>query len=171
MELDAASADIKDFDNAWWGAEAIHFWMLTHRQLYNGQYDASLKTMLNTLKYDDILNVEEMYSFLALVSLCSKFFAQASKALNKLESLSGTDEGPYGDISFQVFSKNHPTDPRGLKETRTRKANEVQHICIASGAIIADSKYATCPTCKHALSSNYAQSLSICPLCHSFLRA
>ena len=171
MELDAASADIKDFDNAWRGAEAIHFWMLAHRQLYNGQYDASLKTMLNTLKYDDILNVEEMYSFLALVSLCSKFFAQASKALNKLESLSGTDEGPYGDISFQVFSKNHPTDPRGLKETRTRKANEVQHICIASGAVIADSKYATCPTCKHALSSNFAQSLSICPLCHSFLRA
>lgn len=38
MTLEAASgSDLKGLDNAWRGAEAYHFWLLAHQQLYNGQ--------------------------------------------------------------------------------------------------------------------------------------
>jgi hypothetical protein len=38
MTLEAASgSELKGLDNAWKGAEAYHFWLLAHQQLYNGQ--------------------------------------------------------------------------------------------------------------------------------------
>lgn len=38
MTLEAASgSELKGRDNAWRGAEAYHFWLLAHQQLYNGQ--------------------------------------------------------------------------------------------------------------------------------------
>lgn len=38
MTLEAAAgSDLKGLDNAWRGAEAYHFWLLAHQQLYNGQ--------------------------------------------------------------------------------------------------------------------------------------
>ena len=38
MTLEAASgSELKGLDNAWRGAEAYHFWLLAHQQLYNGQ--------------------------------------------------------------------------------------------------------------------------------------
>ena len=172
LELDAASADVKDLDNAWRGAEAVHLWMLAHRQFHSKQYDAALKTALNLLKYGDILQVEQMYAFFALVSLYTKFYGQLSKAMMKLESLAAgsAQAGLYEDITFQVFAKNHPTDRRGLREARARKKGEVQQVCMASGALIADASWVTCRTCKHCISNGQAAALSLCPLCHSNLR-
>jgi WD repeat-containing protein 35 len=37
MNAEAAAAGSRAFDNAWRGAEAYHFWLLAHRQLYSGQ--------------------------------------------------------------------------------------------------------------------------------------
>ena len=171
LELDAASADVKDLDNAWRGAEAVHLWMLAHRQFHGKQYDAALKTALNLLKYADILPAEPMYAFLALVSLYTKFFGQLSKAMMKLESLAarGPRAGSYEDITFQVFAKNHPTDRRGLREARPRKKGEVQQVCMASGALIVDMSWVTCRACKHCISNGQAAALTLCPLCHSHL--
>ena len=172
LELDAASADVMDLDNAWRGAEAVHLWMLAHRQFHSKQYDAALKTVLNLLKYGDILQVEQMYAFFALISLYTKFYGQLSKAMMKLESLAagGTRAGLYQDITFQVFAKNHPTDRRGLREARARKKGEVQQVCMASGALIADASWFTCRTCKHCISNGQAAALNLCPLCNSNLR-
>jgi len=172
LELDAASADVKDLDNAWRGAEAVHLWMLAHRHFHGKQYDAALKTALNLLKYDDILPAEPMYAFLALVSLYTKFYGQLSKAMMKLESLAakGPRAGSYEDITFQVFAKNHPTDRRGLREARPRKKGEVQQVCMASGALIVDMSWVTCRACKHCISNGQAAALTLCPLCHSHLR-
>ena len=171
LEL-AASADVMDLDNAWRGAEAVHLWMLAHRQFHSKQYDAALKTVLNLLKYGDILQVEQMYAFFALISLYTKFYGQLSKAMMKLESLAagGTRAGLYQDITFQVFAKNHPTDRRGLREARARKKGEVQQVCMASGALIADASWVTYRTCKHCISNGQAAALNLCPLCHSNLR-
>jgi WD repeat-containing protein 35 len=33
-------------DRAWRGAEAYHFFMLAHRQLYQGEFDAAMKSAL-----------------------------------------------------------------------------------------------------------------------------
>lgn len=53
MTLDAAntgSADKGAVEGAWHAAEAYHFWMLAHRQLYAGQTDAAMRTALNLRK-------------------------------------------------------------------------------------------------------------------------
>jgi WD repeat-containing protein 35 len=48
MTLEAASgSELKGLDNAWKGAEAYHFWLLAHQQLYNGQ--VGLASALKTL--------------------------------------------------------------------------------------------------------------------------
>jgi hypothetical protein len=59
-------------DNAWRGAEAYHFLMLTQRQLYEGFVDAAMKTALNLREYEDMLNPEEIYSLLGLSSCANR---------------------------------------------------------------------------------------------------
>ncbi len=80
MTLEAASmADSKGIDSAWRGAEAYHFWLLAHRQLYSGNVDLAMRTALHLRDYEDILDPQEVYSFLALACFYSKFFGQCSK--------------------------------------------------------------------------------------------
>jgi len=37
--------------SAWHGAQAYHFWLLAHRQLYEGNTDAAMRTALHLRKY------------------------------------------------------------------------------------------------------------------------
>ena len=41
----SSAAETALLDNAWRGAEAYHFFMLTQKQLYSKQVEASLKTV------------------------------------------------------------------------------------------------------------------------------
>lgn len=53
MTLDAAntgSGNTAGVEGAWHAAQAYHFWMLAHRQLYGGQTDAAMRTALNLRK-------------------------------------------------------------------------------------------------------------------------
>eukprot|EP00798_Chlamydomonas_sp_ICE-L_P009063 gene9063-16189_t len=96
MTLEAASGglgDGKGIDNAWRGAEAYHFWLLAHRQLYAGNVDLAMRTALQLREYEDILDPQEIYSFLGLASFYNKFFGQCSKAFIKFESLPGNPDG------------------------------------------------------------------------------
>lgn len=54
MELDEASmsSSSRALDNVWRGAEAYHFWLLAHRQLYAGDMEAAMRTTLQLRKYD-----------------------------------------------------------------------------------------------------------------------
>ncbi len=80
MTLDAASmTDARSLDNAWRGAEAYHFWLLAHRQLYSGQADAALRTALQLRQYEEVLDGQDIYSFLGLAAFYSKFYGQCSK--------------------------------------------------------------------------------------------
>ena len=38
-------------DNVWRGAEAYHFWLLAHRQLYAGDMEGAMRTALQLRKY------------------------------------------------------------------------------------------------------------------------
>lgn len=53
-------ADARLIDSAWRGAEAWHFLMLAHRQLYAKQYDAALKTCLVVSEYEDYVDPYEI---------------------------------------------------------------------------------------------------------------
>jgi len=72
MTLDAASSNAGPgggIDNAWRGAEAYHFWLLAHRQLYaasGGEEERrrnvglAMRTALHLRQYDDIINPVEV---------------------------------------------------------------------------------------------------------------
>ncbi|KAI6243756.1 WD repeat-containing protein 35 [Aphelenchoides fujianensis] len=47
--------DTRLIDTAWRGAEAIHFYMLAHRQLYENKYDAAMRTALVLTDYEEFL--------------------------------------------------------------------------------------------------------------------
>jgi WD repeat-containing protein 35 len=65
--------------NAWRGAEAYHFWLLAHRQLYGGQVDAALRSALQLRRYLDILPPLDVWSLLGLVGFYAGFFGTCSK--------------------------------------------------------------------------------------------
>lgn len=96
MTLEAASmsGDVV-VDNAWRGAEAYHFWLLAHRQLYAGNVDLAMRTALHLRAYEDLLDPLEVYAFLALACFYNKFYGQCSKVgvrvcfIQKRSSLGG----------------------------------------------------------------------------------
>jgi|TARA_B110000971_G_scaffold217799_1_gene255422 WD repeat-containing protein 35 len=55
-------------DNAWRGAEAYHYFLLAHRQLYGGDVDAAMKTAIRCAEFEDILDIKEIYSLVALTA-------------------------------------------------------------------------------------------------------
>ena len=63
-ESQAAMSDSKLLDNAWRGAEAYHFLMLTQRQLRTGNIEAAFKTSMSLMEYEDILETKHIYSLI-----------------------------------------------------------------------------------------------------------
>jgi WD repeat-containing protein 35 len=112
-------------DNAWRGAEAYHFWLLAHRQLYNGNVDLAMRTALHLRDYEDVLDPLEIYSFLGLSAFYNKFFGQCSKAFIKLEcmpAIPADKRESFSDLAMSIFLKNAPADPQRLREARERKS-------------------------------------------------
>jgi WD repeat-containing protein 35 len=98
-------------DRAWRGAEAYHFWMLAHRQLYGGRFRAGLRTALNLRRYEDILPSMAIYCLLALVAFCSGYFGQCSKALMKLEHMEQCTKErreAFTELAAAIFIDNPP---------------------------------------------------------------
>lgn len=98
-------------DRAWRGAEAYHFWTLAQAQVQDGQYQAALRTALNTRRYVDALDPQNVFSLLALAALCTGHFGIASKAFMKLESLSGlsaSQKENIASLASSVFMEHLP---------------------------------------------------------------
>lgn len=62
-------ADARLIDTAWRGAEAWHFLMLAHRQLYAKEYVAALKTCLVVSEYDEFVDIYETHCMLGKFGL------------------------------------------------------------------------------------------------------
>ncbi|KAI6173956.1 WD repeat-containing protein 35 [Aphelenchoides besseyi] len=58
--------DTRLIDTAWRGAEAIHFYMLAHRQLYENKYDAAMRTAIVLTEYEEFLAPLEIYLLLEI---------------------------------------------------------------------------------------------------------
>lgn len=43
MQHDATTCLDRFFKNSWHGAEAYHFWLLSHRHLYAGRYEQAMQ--------------------------------------------------------------------------------------------------------------------------------
>jgi WD repeat-containing protein 35 len=180
----------KTLDNPWRGAEAFHFYLLTQRQLYEGDYESALRTSLRLAEYENILETRDIYSLIALSAFFSGYYKECSKAFVKLENLPGqTDEdrGLYEDLAVAIFVKHPPRDPKPIivkcpgkncsnsvpdTVTNCSECGSNFPACIVSGRPIMEKSYVQCMNCKHKAIETELQRLRLkaCPLCHSVIK-
>ncbi|GFS41807.1 WD repeat-containing protein 35 [Trichonephila inaurata madagascariensis] len=173
-------------DDPWRGAKAYHFFMLAQKHLYQGYMDAAMKTALHVREYEDILNLEDIYSLLALSSCANRAFATCSSALMRLESLetiSTEERSKYETLAAEIFVKHPPKDSRsntvhcrGCVEsipdwyTSCPNCNLNFPVCVASGRpIMNPSLQWTCLQCHHSAFKQEMLTRSCCALCHCTL--
>eukprot|EP00899_Mesostigma_viride_P008010 jgi/Mesvir1/1720/Mv21173-RA.1 len=188
MVHEAATQNNKALENAWRGAEAYHLLLLAHRQLYNNQIDAAMKTSLRLREYEDLLEPVDLFSFLALTCFYNKYYRQCSNAINKLEMLDGVDttqRDAYCELGVAIFSRYPPNDPNARRlmcpecqtnvndwSTRCPKPGcDTQFpMCVATGRAILTENRTKCRACKHYMISAELRGRVHCPLCHSGLQ-
>ncbi|KAK2578200.1 hypothetical protein KPH14_011656 [Odynerus spinipes] len=185
MGLTESNEDTRIIENAWRGAEAYHFLLLTHRQIYDNNFDAAMKTALRLREYEDILELEDIYCLLALSSAINHAFATCSKAFIKLESFDTIPESKreeYEELAVNVFTKYSPKDTRNAKAECVNCETLIPDWCvicpncmsrfppcIVSGKPLMDLSNAwICTVCRHhAATERDVVNINACPLCHS----
>jgi len=114
ITADQSVASDRALESPWRGCEAYHLYLLSQRQLYEGHYEQAMKTALRLSEYEDILDVQTIYSLIALTTYYNKFFMQCSKAFIKLEASSDVPEEmrtKFADLALRIFTRNSPRDP------------------------------------------------------------
>ncbi|VDK76030.1 unnamed protein product [Onchocerca ochengi] len=175
-------ADSILIDNAWRGAEAYHFYMLAHRQLYSGDVDKAMMTALHLTDYEDLIDPAEIYSLLALSSCIARQFAVCSRAFIKLEcldSFTADERKIYKKLAIKIFMKYLPKDTRMNKVECTACFAQIEDYCqvcplcdtkfptcVVTGRPLLDHQFWLCPTCKHRAYEQEIKLLKFCPLCH-----
>ncbi|KAK2962785.1 putative WD40 repeat protein [Blattamonas nauphoetae] len=163
IEEDVSGTD-GGLSGVWFGAEAWHFFLLAHRQFYNGEYLPALRTSLRLTNYvGKHLDSEPVFSLIALTSFQCRYMKQCSGALRQLERIVSEKEGvqveagapitPSFDdggirkktdalrkLAVELFTAEEPLDP----------PSQQQEIC-------------TCPTCRKKIPGT---ALS-CPFCQT----
>lgn len=185
MGLTESNEDTRVIEKAWRGAEAYHYLLLAHRQLYDGQSDAAMKTSLRLREYEDILNTEDIYCLLALSSCINRAFAACSKAFIKLEALEKITEAKresYEELALTIFTKYTPKDSRNAKSECVNCETLIPDWCVAcpncgtrfpgcviSGKPLMDLANAwICTVCRHHTATERdIINVNACPLCHS----
>merc|ERR1719221_844585 len=111
---DQSVASDRALESPWRGCEAFHLYLLSQRQLYEGQYEAAMKTALRLADYEDILDTQTIYSLIALTTYYNKYFMQCLKAFIKLEASTDVPEEmrtKFADLALRIFTRNAPRDP------------------------------------------------------------
>ncbi|XP_046383004.1 WD repeat-containing protein 35 [Ischnura elegans] len=175
-------------DYPWKGAEAYHYLMLAQRQLYEGDMESALKTSLLLKEYEDLLNVETVYSLIALTSCGCEAYEICSQAFIKLEALSNiSDEQQekYEELALEIFMKHSPKDNKSKyvdchncgsrmseRFSFCPSCKERFGACIASGRpLFLSASHWTCSVCHHRAFQQEMTSRASCPLCYSSVLA
>lgn len=182
-----AYIDMKILDVPWKSAEAFHFYLMAHKQLYNGQYFEAMRTSLNLVDYDDYIDVEKIFILIAISSFACKNYYICSKAFLKLESCESIPKEQrvkYTDLAFEIFTQNIPKpliedDSSQCPNCGTSlnewlnscpRCNLKFAVCIASGQLILKPSLEwTCSRCKHHAFNSAIVKFKNCPLCHQSL--
>merc|ERR1719316_2217227 len=152
ITADQSVAADRALDSPWRGCEAYHLYLLSQRQLYEGHYEQAMKTAIRLSEYEDILDIQTIYSLIALTTYYNKFFMQCSKAFIKLEASTDVAEemrNKFADLALRIFTRNPPRDPSSrmlpCPKCQTRVHDWVVHctscnhklpFCVASGRSI-----------------------------------
>lgn len=185
MGLTESNEDARLIENAWRGAEAYHFLLLAHRQIYAGDPEAAMKTAIRLREYEDVLESEDIYCLLALSSSGNRAFSTCSKAFIKLEGLeniSAARREEYEELAIKIFMKHPPKDSRNTKSECVNCETLVPDWCVAcpncatrfpacvvSGKPLMDLSGAwVCNVCRHhAATERDIVNINACPLCHA----
>jgi WD repeat-containing protein 35 len=110
---DQSVASDRALESPWRGCEAYHIYLLSQRQLYEGHYEQAMRTALRLSEYEDILDIQTIYSLIALTTYYNKYFMQCSKAFIKLEASTDVPEEmrtKFADLALRIFTRNPPRD-------------------------------------------------------------
>eukprot|EP00927_Polykrikos_kofoidii_P070639 TRINITY_DN67050_c0_g1_i1.p1 TRINITY_DN67050_c0_g1~~TRINITY_DN67050_c0_g1_i1.p1 ORF type:complete len:1238 (+),score=226.96 TRINITY_DN67050_c0_g1_i1:119-3832(+) len=114
ITADQSMSSDRALESPWRGCEAYHLYLLSQRQLYEGHYEQAMKTALRLSDYEDILDMQTIYSMIGLTTYYNKYFMQCSKAFIKLEASSDIVEemrNKFGELALRIFTRNQPRDP------------------------------------------------------------
>lgn len=173
-------------EQIWHFAEAYHYILLAQRQLRAGLMHSAVLSSLRLRDYEDVLNVEKIYSLIALSSCADRSFGTCSKAFIKLEALESISElrrQEYEELAVSILSRYEPKDTKMdqipcfacetlVADWQTSCPNCGSHFpaCIASGQSIMNPQLAwQCNKCQHLAKRIEIASRKACPLCHSLV--
>ncbi|CAE7432828.1 Wdr35 [Symbiodinium pilosum] len=130
---DQSVSSDRALESPWRGCEAFHLYLLSQRQLYEGQFEQAMKTSLRLAEYEDILDTQTIYSLIALTTYYNKFYMQCSKAFIKLEAsgdVSDEMRTKFSDLALSIFIRSTPKDPVTPDILRLQDpVNQVMHPC------------------------------------------
>jgi WD repeat-containing protein 35 len=169
---DAAVGGHKAIDKAWQGAEALHYFLMAQRMLYEGRIEEAMQCALNLVYYDDILEPRNIYSLIAVTAYYAKYFATCSKAFVKLTSLKLAEPvlRNFDELALAIFLRNAPDDPEEKNLNEVKKDLNNRHmVCMGSGEYIYhDTPYVQCRIChNYIIEEKLQEEFDFCPLCHS----
>ncbi|KAG5677812.1 hypothetical protein PVAND_007539 [Polypedilum vanderplanki] len=173
-------------EDVWHKAEAYHYILLSQRQLKAGLMHSAVLSSIRLRDYEDVLNVEKIYSLIALASCADRSFGTCSKAFIKLEGLETITEHKrqeYEELAVNILSRYDPIDTKMdqtpcfacetlVADWQTSCTNCGSHFpaCIASGQSIMNPQVAwQCSSCMHLAKRIEIASRKSCPLCHSLV--
>jgi len=90
----------------WRQAEAYHFWILAHRQLYEGQFEYASRTSLILEEYEDVIDLAHTQSLIAMASYCCRNFSRCSRSIMKLGRLDASislTSRQFSDMTSPIF--------------------------------------------------------------------
>merc|ERR1740138_86944 len=154
ITADQSIASDRALESPWRGCEGFHLYLLAQKQLYEGRYEASMRTVLHLADYEDVLDTQTIYSLIALTAYYNKFFMQCSKAFIKLEASTDISEemrNKFADLALKIFVRNPPRDPSARMLPCPKCNTRMYDWNIA------------CPNCNHRLPFCVASGRSIFP--------
>ncbi|XP_031786883.1 WD repeat-containing protein 35 [Nasonia vitripennis] len=178
---EASGEDAQVVEQAWRGAEAYHFLLLAHRQLYASEPEAAMRTALRLREYEELLDQEPVYALLALASCACRALATCSRAFVRLEAI----DPRYEELALEIFGKRPPRDARAPPRSECLQCESlVPDYCVACpncatgfpGCVVSGRPLMNqastwlCTVCKHrAASERDVVNVNGCPLCHSII--
>ncbi|KAL5245231.1 hypothetical protein ACI65C_012641 [Semiaphis heraclei] len=168
---------VEIIENSWRIVESLHFLILAQQQLYNGDFHLALQTSLTLRNYEDMLNIEQVYSIIALAAIANGSFNIASRAFMKLETINTKKN--YHQLTLIIFSKYAPKDSTPLFiqcyscldnfpawSLKCPQCKTKPEASIVTGQPLTDTKSLwCCRQCKRNATIIDMGPLNYCPLC------
>jgi WD repeat-containing protein 35 len=172
-------------DEVWRRAEAVHFYLLAHRQMYVRRWMDALMSACRVFDdYGEIIGMDKAAALLAWCGWKTRHFGQCSRAMTTLEHFeewTPEKRARFEDLAIDIFVKNPPTDPPRVVggvtctkcgasvsalQSQCGECGYKLKVCVSTGKSIAEESWWECELCKHCVLIDLADDLVVCPMCH-----